>query len=69
MQSGSIKIDGIHSQQDADKVLQALNEVWGVRKAEVNSANGEAVYSYDEKAASQQDFEAAVIDSGFRINK
>ena len=36
MQTGMIKVEGLHSNQDADKVLNALNEVWGVQNAEVN---------------------------------
>ena len=31
MQTGIVKIDGIQSRQDADKVLNALHGVWGVR--------------------------------------
>jgi copper chaperone len=69
MQSGNIKIVGIHSQLDADKVLQALNEVWGVRNAEVHVSKSEAVFSFDEKAASYQDFEQAIKDSGFDVKK
>lgn len=69
MQTGMIKIAGIHTQQDADKILNALHGVWGVLSAEFNLNNHEAVFSYDEKAASQQDFEATVIDSGFGIGK
>jgi len=67
MQTGIIKIEGIKSQEDADKVLQALNTVWGVLNAEVNVSNQEAVISFDEKAAAKQDFEAAVIDTGFGV--
>lgn len=69
MQNGMIKVEGLHSQQDADKILHALNEVWGVLRAEVNVTNREAIFSYDKKAASKQDFEAAIIDSGFTIPK
>jgi copper chaperone len=68
MQTGSVKISGNLTSQDAEKVLHALNEVWGVRKAEVNLLEKEAVFSYDEKAASKQDFEQAIMDSGFEIN-
>jgi copper chaperone len=69
MENGMIKVEGLHSQQDADKILNALNDVWGVLQAEVNLNNREAVFSYDEKAASHQDFEAAIIDSGYTIPK
>jgi copper chaperone len=69
MEKGTIKLEGIRSQQDADKILQAINKVWGVRKAEVNVNSREAVISYDEKAASFQDFEQAIVDTGFDVER
>jgi copper chaperone len=69
MEKGTIKLEGIRSQQDADKILQAINKVWGVRKAEVNVNSREAVISYDEMAASFQDFEQAIVDMGFDVER
>ncbi|HYK71961.1 MAG TPA: heavy-metal-associated domain-containing protein [Pseudoneobacillus sp.] len=69
MKTGTIKLEGIQNQQDADKVLHALNEVWGVRQAEVSHVTGEAIFSYDEQAASEQDFEQAILDSGYEVVK
>jgi copper chaperone CopZ len=67
MQTGMFKIDRIQSRQDVDKVLKALNGVWGVLDADVNPNNHEATFRYDEKAASEQDFEAAITEIGFEI--
>lgn len=69
MQTGVIKVEGLVTQQDADKVLHALHEVWGIRRAEMNLTNHEATFTYDEKAASYQDFQQAVLDTGFRIDE
>lgn len=69
MERGKITLQGIRSQEDADKILHALNEVWGVRSAEVNVNSKEAVVNFDEKAASLQDFEQAIIDSGYELHK
>lgn len=65
--SGTWKLEGVKTQLDVDKVLQALNSVWGVRKAEVNLNSGEMVVSFDEKAATHDDFAQAVIDSGYNL--
>jgi len=69
MENGKMRLEGLQTQADADKVLHALNEVWGVREAEILFNRKEAVFSYDEKAASLHDFEQAVIDSGYNIIK
>ncbi|MGG0718460.1 heavy-metal-associated domain-containing protein [Robertmurraya massiliosenegalensis] len=69
METGKLKLQGLSSQEDADKILRALNEVWGVRNAEVNVNHKEAVVSYDEKAASLHDFEQAIIDTGYDLLK
>ncbi|WP_442599788.1 heavy-metal-associated domain-containing protein [Neobacillus sp. D3-1R] len=69
MQDGKFKISGLQNQYDADKVLSALNEVWGVRQAEVSLITKEAVFSYDEQAASPHDFEQAILDLGYEIGQ
>ncbi len=69
MEKGKMRLEGVHTQGDADKLLHAINEVWGVREAEINFSTKEALFSYDEKAASLHDFEQAVIDSGYNIIK
>ncbi|MBT2757764.1 heavy-metal-associated domain-containing protein [Mesobacillus foraminis] len=67
MKSGVLRIKDIVDQQDADKVLNALLDVWGIERAEVNLNNSNAVFSYDERMASYHDFEQAIIDTGYEI--
>ncbi|MCM3789249.1 heavy-metal-associated domain-containing protein [Domibacillus indicus] len=67
MQSGSIMVKDMHSMRDADTVLDALLSVWGIGQAEINLEKNEAVFTYDERMASSQDFEQAIVDSGFTI--
>ncbi|UOE53193.1 hypothetical protein LIT38_13530 [Bacillus sp. CMF12] len=55
------------NQADEEKLSQALNDVWGVRKVKLNSMSGEAVISFDEDAASFLDFEQAIKDCGYNI--
>lgn len=68
MQTGRIKLEGVQSGQDVKKALKALNEVWGIQDASLSLNTGEATIQYDEKAASFDDFEQAIIDSGFNIS-
>lgn len=67
MQKGKLKITGMETQKDADNVLTAINNVWGVRAAEVNFTSREALISFNEEAASYNDFEQAVKDSGYGV--
>lgn len=67
MENGVFVIKDMVNQQDADKVLNALLEVWGIGRAEVNLTNSNAVFSYDERMASYHDFEQAIIDTGYEI--
>ncbi|MCQ6277558.1 cation transporter [Bacillus sp. V3B] len=57
------------SKADEEKMNHALHDVWGVRNIKLNPDKGEAVISYDEKAASFIDFEQAIIDCGFEITE
>jgi copper chaperone CopZ len=54
-------------QKDVEKVSQALLKVWGVRQVEVNLDQEEAIFVYDESAASLADFQQAIVDSGFTV--
>lgn len=65
MRTKVIKVQGMHSEEDANRVQQALNEVWGVRKVLVSLPKSEAVVSYDENAAVTIDFQQAIIDTGY----
>lgn len=67
MEKGSIKIEGIENEEDVNKILEALNTVWGIRDAEVSLVNKTATFIYDGKAASLVDFIQAVKDKGFNV--
>ncbi|MCY8233047.1 heavy-metal-associated domain-containing protein [Priestia endophytica] len=69
MENGFLKIEGMRDENDVNKVLHALNEVWGVSRVEVSLANRMVTFSYDEKAASQDDFLQAVKDTGLIFNE
>ncbi|MEK4028192.1 MULTISPECIES: heavy metal-associated domain-containing protein [Bacillaceae] len=69
MPKGVIRLKNKLTQQEAEKASQALESVWGVRRTEVNPASGEAVFSYNEEAASYTDFQQALLDSGFEIEE
>ncbi|MDA8353141.1 MAG: heavy-metal-associated domain-containing protein [Firmicutes bacterium] len=62
-----IHVQGMANQNDTEMVHHALHEVWGVREVDVSLSRGEAVVTYDEKAATMADFQQAVIDQGFEI--
>jgi copper chaperone CopZ len=62
-----VTIKNMVNQQDADRVLEVIEHVWGDTRAVVDLSKGQATYSFDEKMASSQDFEQAIIDSGFEI--
>ncbi|MED1203480.1 heavy-metal-associated domain-containing protein [Heyndrickxia acidicola] len=68
MEKECIKIIGINNEQDANKILHALKDVWGIREAEVSVVNQAATISYNERAASLTDFIQAVKNTGFDIN-
>jgi copper chaperone len=65
MKSEMFQVKGLNSSADADKILEALHHVWGVRRAEVNENTGNARISYDENAASLHDFEQAITEAGY----
>ncbi|MCP8969578.1 heavy-metal-associated domain-containing protein [Ectobacillus ponti] len=69
METGLFHIPEMNSERDADKVRQVLHEVWGIRRTEVNVRTKEAYFSYDEQAASCQDFEQALADVGFTVQR
>ncbi|GEB31455.1 heavy metal-associated domain-containing protein [Brevibacillus sp. FSL K6-0770] len=67
MHTEKIPVQGMRDEQDAQKVNDALHNVWGIRQAEVSLAKGEALVSYDEKAASLIDFQQAIRDLGYEV--
>jgi copper chaperone len=62
-----VTVKNMANQQDANKILEAIEHVWGITKAEVNLSKSQASFSFDEKMASVHDFEQAMLESGFEI--
>lgn len=67
MENEILIIKNMGNETDAKKVLDAIEHVWGLMRAEVHLSQKEAVYSYDERMASSQDFKQAVMEAGFEI--
>ncbi|MBR3118502.1 heavy-metal-associated domain-containing protein [Oceanobacillus profundus] len=63
-----LSIPGL-KKEDEGKVSDALHDVWGVRNIKINTQTNEAIISYDEDAGSLMDFEQAVKDLGYEVNK
>ncbi|MCM3443853.1 heavy-metal-associated domain-containing protein [Metabacillus halosaccharovorans] len=67
MKNEKYQIRNLNNQEDADKLTQAVLDVWGISKAEANISQKTLLYSYDERMASTQDFTQAIKESGFDI--
>lgn len=55
------------NKEDKERINEVLHDVWGVRNVTVHPEKGEAVVSFDEKAASFMDFEQAIRDCGYDV--
>lgn len=69
MEKGAVHIEGMKNEQDVNKVLHAIKEVWGLRDVDISLSDHMATFSYDENAASYIDFVQAIKDTGFNINE
>lgn len=67
MKTMTISIKGMQNSEDLKLAKEALNNVWGVDQVEVSLERSEARLTYDEAAASDIDFEQALVDEGFHI--
>jgi copper chaperone len=61
----TISLKKLNTDEDAKRISQILHDVWGIRKVEVQLDKSEATISFDENAASIQDFQQAITDSGY----
>jgi copper chaperone CopZ len=62
-------VNNMENQADVNKVLEAIEHVWGLGQVEFNLSQKEAKLTYDERMASPHDFEQAIKDSGFEITQ
>ncbi|NRF95219.1 heavy-metal-associated domain-containing protein [Paenibacillus frigoriresistens] len=67
MVTSTLVIQGMTNQDDSNKVSRALQQIWGINKVEVYLDRKEAIFSYDEKAATFDDFQQAVLELGFAV--
>lgn len=67
MHTERISVTGMKDENDAEKVSKTLHNVWGIQQSEVSLQKGEALVSYDEKAASLVDFQQAIRDLGYEV--
>ncbi len=68
METEVFNVKNMNSQEDADKILAAIEHVWGLSKAEVSLLKKEATVTFDERMASSQDFIQAIVETGFDLN-
>lgn len=67
METAVILVKNMTCQEDANKILSAVEHVWGLTKAEVNLSKKEAIVTYDERMASSEDFMQTLIETGYQI--
>ncbi|WP_202077737.1 heavy-metal-associated domain-containing protein [Caldalkalibacillus salinus] len=63
----TLLLEDMNTPEDAELISGVLHDVWGIRKVEIHLDQKEATISYNENAASVQDFEQAIADCGFQI--
>lgn len=67
MEEAVVTIKNMQNQTDADKVLSALEHVWGIGRVEVDLQRNKAIFTFDNRMASLQDFERALLDTGYEV--
>ncbi|WP_338447701.1 cation transporter [Niallia oryzisoli] len=67
MKKRTLQISNFECQEDAEKITQAVLDVWGIADAKANATQKTISFTFDERMASEQDFEQAITESGFQI--
>lgn len=67
METGKLVVYGINNSQDAERVNQAVKEVFGIQEVTVQPQSGEVNITYDERSSSFRDFKHAVMDAGYTV--
>jgi copper chaperone CopZ len=67
MKEHVLHIGNLDTKEDADKITQAMLEVWGISQAEASAKHKTVSIRYDERMASSEDFEQAVKEAGFNL--
>ncbi len=69
MKKVEIKVEGMHCEGCSKRLTKVLNNVEGVKTAEVSLENKLADVEYDETIAKMEDLYEAIEDAGFEVVK
>lgn len=69
MEEAVVVVKNMQSQDDANKVLNTLQDVWGIGRAETDLQHNQAIFTYDKRMASLEDFERALLDAGYEVGR
>ncbi|PLT32575.1 heavy-metal-associated domain-containing protein [Bacillus sp. V5-8f] len=67
MEDAVIVIKNMQNQADADRVMGALEDVWGVLQVQVDLSQNRARLTFDNRMAQLQDFERKLLDNGYEV--
>lgn len=68
MQERTFSVRNLNTTDDAERLTQAMLDVWGISQAEASTHHKTVSIMFDERMSSQQDFEQAVREAGFDLN-
>lgn len=63
----TLHISNLESREDAEKITQAVFDVWGIADAKASPTQKTVSFTFNERMASEQDFEKKITESGFNI--
>jgi copper chaperone CopZ len=67
MKEKTFQVSNLNTSEDAEKITQAMLDVWGISQAEASSLHKTVSIRFDERMASSEDFEQAVREAGFNL--
>jgi copper chaperone CopZ len=67
MQEMKLRINNLNTPADAERITQAMLDVWGISQAEANADHKTLSIMFDERMASTEDFTQAVREAGFNL--
>ncbi|RFU63913.1 heavy-metal-associated domain-containing protein [Peribacillus glennii] len=67
MEEAVIVIKNMQDQADADRIMSALEDVWGIGRVEVDLSRNRAKLTFDNRMAQLQDFERRLLDNGYEV--
>lgn len=67
MREETFKISNLYTSEEAEKLTQAMLNVWGISLAEASAQHKTVSIMFDERMSSSADFEQAVREAGFDL--